>query len=100
MVTTPQKVALQDTMKGAEMFKKTSVPLLGFVLNMSSYQCPSCGYLSELPGTKTTEEFLSDYMNETVVFGRLPFLSEVSDMADQGRPVVISNPESFHVFLL
>ena len=97
MVTTPQKVALQDALKGAEMFKKTLVPLLGFVLNMSSYQCPSCGHSSSLPGTKTTQDILYAYPNGGGILGTLPFGSEVSETSDQGTPIVISSPQSYHV---
>ena len=35
MVTTPQKIALEDVRKGSEMFKKVNVPILGIIENMS-----------------------------------------------------------------
>ena len=37
MVTTPQKIALEDVRKGSEMFKKVNVPILGVVENMSNF---------------------------------------------------------------
>ena len=37
MVTTPQKIALEDVRKGSEMFKKVNVPILGIVENMSNF---------------------------------------------------------------
>jgi len=97
MVTTPQKVALQDALKGAEMFKKTSVPLLGFVLNMSSFLCPSCGESSPLVSTTHAEEVLGAYPDGGGILGKLPFGTEVSETSDRGTPIVISNPTSVHV---
>ena len=37
MVTTPQKIALEDVRKGSEMFKKVNVPILGVIENMSNF---------------------------------------------------------------
>ena len=37
MVTTPQKIALEDVRKGSEMFKKVNVPILGIIENMSNF---------------------------------------------------------------
>ena len=36
IVTTPQKISLEDVRKGSEMFKKVNVPILGIVENMSA----------------------------------------------------------------
>jgi len=36
IVTTPQKIALEDVRKGSEMFQKVNIPILGIVENMSS----------------------------------------------------------------
>ena len=36
IVTTPQKISLEDVRKGSEMFKKVNVPILGIVENMST----------------------------------------------------------------
>ena len=35
IVTTPQKLSVNDAMRGIEMFKKTNVPILGVIENMS-----------------------------------------------------------------
>lgn len=44
IVSTPQDIALLDARKGAEMFRKVEVPVLGLVQNMSVYVCPKCGH--------------------------------------------------------
>ena len=40
IVTTPQDVALADVRRGAAMFDKLGVPILGVVENMSYFACP------------------------------------------------------------
>ena len=35
IITTPQKIALEDVRKGSDMFKKVNVPILGIIENMS-----------------------------------------------------------------
>ena len=43
IVSTPQDVALLDARRGAEMFRKVNVPVLGMIQNMSVFICPKCG---------------------------------------------------------
>jgi ATP-binding protein involved in chromosome partitioning len=100
MVTTPQQVALQDALKGAEMFKKTNVPLLGFVLNMSSYICPSCGTRSEMSSGGKAQSTLSNYQNGSELLGDIPFEPEISSTSDEGTPIVMIKPQSQQVSLL
>jgi len=40
IVTTPQKVALDDAIRGIAMFRKLDVPILGVVENMAWYELP------------------------------------------------------------
>ena len=42
-MSTPQDVALLDARRGAEMFRKVRVPILGMIQNMSVFICPKCG---------------------------------------------------------
>ncbi len=43
VVCTPQQVALLDAVKAVAMFRKTNIPLLGMVENMSGFICPDNG---------------------------------------------------------
>lgn len=43
VVTTPQEVAILDTMKSIDMFRKMNVRIIGMVENMSGLVCPHCG---------------------------------------------------------
>ncbi len=43
VVCTPQQVALLDAVKAVAMFRKTNIPILGMVENMSGFICPDNG---------------------------------------------------------
>src|SRR2546428_11188576 len=47
IVTTPQEVAAGDSLRGAEMFERVGVPLLGGGENMSYFSCPPRGARTE-----------------------------------------------------
>ncbi|KAJ6667350.1 hypothetical protein lerEdw1_017328 [Lerista edwardsae] len=51
IVSTPQDIALLDARRGAEMFRKVNVPVLGLIQNMSIFQCPKCKHETHIFGT-------------------------------------------------
>jgi len=48
IVTTPQEVALLDVRKEISFCRKTKIPILGVVENMSSFSCPNCGFKTSI----------------------------------------------------
>ena len=42
VVTTPQEVAMADVRKEINFCKKTELPVIGLVENMSGFICPGC----------------------------------------------------------
>lgn len=50
LVSTPQDIALLDARRGAEMFSKVNIPVLGLVENMSVFCCPNCGHQEHIFG--------------------------------------------------
>ena len=50
IVSTPQDIALIDARKGLSMFRRTHVPVLGIVENMSTFICPNCAHESHIFG--------------------------------------------------
>ncbi len=50
IVSTPQDIALEDARRGANMFRKVDVPILGIIENMSHFACPKCGEVSHIFG--------------------------------------------------
>ena len=42
LVTTPQQISLEDVRKEFTLCKKTGIPVIGVIENMSGYTCPNC----------------------------------------------------------
>lgn len=90
-MTTPQSAALQVTKRGAMMFKKLNVPLIGIVENMSFIKCTSCSTDIKI-FRGGTDELAKDL--GCSVLGNFPLNQEISDTTDKGVPIVIENTES------
>ena len=83
VVSTPQGVALEDTIKGVSMFKKFNTPILGLVYNMGSVVCGDCEKLIPIfPKNQEFDEFLMTY--ELGILADLPLDPKVADAADRG----------------
>jgi ATP-binding protein involved in chromosome partitioning len=92
IVSTPQDLALIDARKGLNMFRRTEVPVLGIVENMSYFVCPHCGGQSDIFGHGGAE---AEAARIGVPFlGAVPLDIAVRETSDAGTPVVISAPES------
>jgi ATP-binding protein involved in chromosome partitioning len=92
MVTTPQEVSINDVEKAMAMWKKVEVPVLGLIENMSGFVCPSCGHHENIflqgGGRKLAER-------EGIPFlGEIPLQGSISRGSDDGRPVVLADPDS------
>lgn len=91
IVTTPQEVALHDSRKGLAMFVGQSIPCLGLVENMSYFECDHGGryeIFGHGGGRKAAETLGVPFLAE------IPLVLEQRQQADEGRPVMIANPES------
>ncbi|GAQ93358.1 putative iron-suflur protein required for NADH dehydrogenase [Klebsormidium nitens] len=92
IVSTPQDIALIDARRGANMFRKVEVPILGLVENMSYYQCPNCGHREHVFGEegarKTADEMGMEFL------GEVPLHISIRETSDHGRPIVASSPDS------
>jgi ATP-binding protein involved in chromosome partitioning len=91
-VTTPQHVALDDSRRSLDMFKKLHIPVAGIVENMSGFICPSCKTESDIFGMGTCVELAEKY--DTQVLANLPIEPAIREGGDSGKPVVYFNPES------
>jgi ATP-binding protein involved in chromosome partitioning len=92
IVTTPQDVALLDSRKGLEMFKKVNVPLLGIVENMSTFVCPHCSQTTDIFSHGGGEKAAGKL--EVPFLGAVPIDPQIRQGGDEGRPIVIANPDS------
>ena len=90
LISTPQKVALADVVRGKAMFDKVDIPTLGIVENMSYFVCANCQTRHNIfasGGARQLGERL-----EIPVLGEVPLEEETRVAADDGRPAVLSNP--------
>src|SRR5262245_39100081 len=92
VVTTPQDVALQDVAKGMAMFKQLEVPIIGVIENMSYFICPGCSERHELFGRGGGERIANAF--GVPFLGKIPLQPNVRLGGDEGRPVVLADPES------
>jgi len=90
IVTTPQAAAVNVARRGAMMFGKVNVPLIGVVENMSFLESPGGErqYLFGQGGGRQTAEAL-----ETEFLGETPLDPLMREGADRGIPLVVSDPE-------
>jgi len=92
IVSTPQDIALLDAVKGLNMFHKVGTDIIGVIENMSYFICPSCGTRSEIFGhggaKQTAEELGEEFL------GAVPLHIDIRKHADEGSPIVVSDPEA------
>jgi ATP-binding protein involved in chromosome partitioning len=92
IVTTPQDVATGDALRGAKMFMRVGVPVLGVVENMSWFECPHCGKPTALFGSGGGQK-LADEL-ELPLLSQIPLYPRVMEGGDTGNPIVVAEPES------
>jgi ATP-binding protein involved in chromosome partitioning len=91
IVTTPQEVAVGDALRGAKMFEKVNVPVLGIVENMSGFTDPDSGrrwdFFSTGGGQRLSEEL------QVPLLGQVPLDPELAGQADRGQPAIVAGPD-------
>ncbi len=91
IVTTPQEISLIDARKGAKMYEKVNVPVLGIIENMSYYsnQDGLKEYIfGEGGGKKLAKEMNIDFLGEIAIN------TEIRIGGDMGMPIVLGKPDS------
>ncbi len=91
-VTTPQKVALDDTARSLDMFKKLHIPIAGIVENMSGFICPETNKEYDIFGKGTTEPLAKEF--DTVVLGEIPIEPAIREGGDAGKPIASEFPDT------
>jgi ATP-binding protein involved in chromosome partitioning len=90
IVTTPQEVASGDALRGAKMFERVAVPVLGVVENMSYFICPHCENKHRIFGEGGGKN-LADELHVPLL-AEVPFFPAVLSGGDRGEPIVIGEP--------
>lgn len=98
IVTTPQEVAVGDSLRGAKMFETVNVPVLGIVENMSGFLDPVTGMRHDLFGTGGGERLATEL--GVPLLGQIPLQPGLTDAADRGEPVVRAAPTSAAAVML
>ena len=92
IVTTPQKLALLDVKKSADMFKKVNTPILGVIENMTHFLCPHCDEKTKIfPGEGGIEE--STRLNVPLL-GKIFLNPDITKSTENGKPFVIDHEKS------
>ena len=92
LVTTPQTVAVADTRRATQMYRKLHIPVLGLIENMSHFVCPGCGRESD-PFGRGGGEALAREVGAPFL-GYVPLHEPVRVAGDVGVPIVLSDPSS------
>ena len=91
IVSTPQDLALIDARKAIDMFRRTEIPILGIVENMSYFIAPDTGRRYDIfghGGAKTAAESMG-----LPFLGEVPLVMAIRETSDGGRPVAATAPE-------
>jgi ATP-binding protein involved in chromosome partitioning len=92
IVTTPQEVAVGDALRGARMFERVNVPVLGVVENMAAFTDPDTGRVFELFSSGGGQR-LADEIG-TPLLASVPLQPRLAEFADVGRPIVLADADS------
>ncbi|TIB86865.1 cytosolic Fe-S cluster assembly factor nubp1-A [Wallemia mellicola] len=94
LITTPQEVALQDVRKEIDFCRKTNIPILGIVENMSGFVCPSCHGESEIFAASTGgAQALAEELGLDLL-GKVPLDPRIGQSADFGLNFLEEYPDS------
>ncbi|HXS08618.1 MAG TPA: Mrp/NBP35 family ATP-binding protein [Candidatus Krumholzibacteria bacterium] len=92
IVTTPSELSLVDAEKGLEMYRSVHAPVLGIIENMTYFVCPHCGERTDIfshgGGREISQRLGVDFL------GELPLDPTLRKVGDEGRPIVLSEPNS------
>ena len=91
VVTTPHRASQQVAVRAAQMARKTNMRLLGVVENMAYLERPD-GSREELFGSGGGESLAAEV--EAPLLGRIPFDPRLGELADEGEPIVLAEPEA------
>jgi ATP-binding protein involved in chromosome partitioning len=92
IVTTPQEMAVGDALRGAKMFERVGVPVIGVIENMSGFTDPETGRTFDLFSSGGGQR-LADEIGAPLL-GTVPLQPQLAALADAGQPVLIAQPES------
>jgi ATP-binding protein involved in chromosome partitioning len=98
IVTTPQMAAAEVAERAGTIALQTHQTIVGVIENMSGMPCPHCGEMVDVFGTgggQVVADALTRATGATVpVLGNIPIDVRLREGGDEGKPVVLSDPDS------
>jgi ATP-binding protein involved in chromosome partitioning len=91
IVTLPQQVSLDDARRSLEMFRQLEVPIFGVVENMSYLELPDGTHMDVFGGGGGQKLATA---SDVPFIGAIPMDPSVREGGDEGKPVVVTNPDS------
>jgi Mrp family chromosome partitioning ATPase len=92
IVTTPQKLSLNDVKKSINFCRRIKVPVLGVIENMSGLVCPHCQAMIDLFKKGGGEEMATKM--GVPFLGRIPIDPQIVEASDLGEPYVSRHGDS------
>ncbi len=98
VVTTPQQAAAEVAERAGSIAVQTHQKIVGVIENMSGLPCPHCDEMVDVFGTgggkRVAEGLTRTTGAEVPVLGSIPIDVRLREGGDEGRPVVLSDPDS------
>ncbi len=98
VITTPQIGAAEVAVRSGTLAKQTHQRVIGVIENMSGVICPKCGEIMDLfgkgGGDNVAKALTNELGTEVKVLGKVPFDVKLREGADDGKPLILSDPES------
>ena len=98
VVTTPQIAAAEVAERAGRIAHQLKQQIIGVVENMGDMSCPKCGEKTSLfgqGGGVESAKRLSNLIGADVpLIASIPFTPNLREGGDQGKPIVISEPDS------
>ena len=98
VITTPQIGAAEVAVRSGTLAKQTHQRVVGVIENMSGVICTKCGEVMELfgkgGGENVAKALTNELGTEVKVLGKIPFDVKLREGADDGKPLILSEPEA------
>ncbi|SCK32145.1 Mrp/NBP35 family ATP-binding protein [Streptomyces sp. WMMB 322] len=98
VVTTPQQAAAEVAERAGSIAVQTHQKIVGVIENMSGMPCPHCDEMVDVFGTgggqRVAEGLTKTTGTQVPVLGAVPIDLRLREGGDEGKPVVLSDPDS------
>ena len=98
VVTTPQIAATEVAERAGRIAHQIHQRVVGVIENMSAFPCPNCqdeiSLFGEGGGEETASRLSILVGGEVPLLGKVPFSTQLRTGGDDGKPVVVAEPDS------